>query len=127
MAMGLLEKRREQMFPKLTPAQLARFAAHATRRETAAGEILLDVGERPTGLFIVAAGSIEALAPTSDAHTATCGYNLLNVLTAGDFSGEMSTLRGTPALAQLRVREAGAVLQVGLERRARDWCRATPS
>ena len=33
-------------------------------------------------------------------HTATCGYDLLNVLTAGDFTGEMSTLRGTPALAQ---------------------------
>jgi thioredoxin reductase (NADPH) len=113
--MTLLEKRREQMFPKLTPAQLVRFSAHATRRETRAGEILLDVGQRPTGLFIVAAGSIEALAPTSDAHTATCGYNLLNVLTAGDFTGEMSSLRGTPALAQLRVREAGAVLQVDLD------------
>jgi thioredoxin reductase (NADPH) len=115
MAMDLYEKRREQMFPKLTPAQLARFAAHATRRETSAGEILLDVGQRPAGLFIVAAGSIEALAPTSDAHTATCGYNLLNLLTAGDFTGEMSTLRGTPALAQIRVREAGTVLQVGLD------------
>ena len=32
MAMDLYEKRREQMFPKLTPAQLARFAAHATRQ-----------------------------------------------------------------------------------------------
>jgi thioredoxin reductase (NADPH) len=115
MAMDLYEKRREQMFPKLTPAQLARLAAHSTRRETAAGEILLDVGQRPAGLFIVAAGSIEALAPTSDAHTATCGYNLLNLLTAGDFTGEMGTLRGTPALAQIRVREAGTVLHVGLD------------
>jgi thioredoxin reductase (NADPH) len=115
MAMDLLEKRREQMFPKLTPAQLVRFAAHSTRRETAAGDILFNVGERPTGLFIVAAGSVEALAPTSDVHTATCGYNLLNVLTAGDFSGEMGTLRGTPGLAQLRVREPGAVLHVGLD------------
>ncbi|HEX4266901.1 MAG TPA: FAD-dependent oxidoreductase [Steroidobacteraceae bacterium] len=113
--MDLVEKRREQMFPKLTPAQLVRFAAHCTRRETAAGEILLNVGERPSGLFIVAAGSVEVLAPTSDVHTATCGYNLLNVLTAGDFSGEMSTLRGTPGLAQLRVREPGAVLHVGLD------------
>ena len=109
MAMGLLEKRREQMFPKLTPAQLARFAARCTRRETSAGEILMNVGERPTGLFIVAAGSLEALAPTSDVHTATCGYDLLNLLTVGDFTGEMGTLRGTPALAQIRVREAGAV------------------
>lgn len=115
MAMDLIEKRREQMFPKLTPAQLARFAAHCTRRETTAGEILLNVGERPNGLFIVTAGSLEALTPTSDVQTATCGYKLLNVLTDGDFTGEMSTLRGTPGLAQLRVRESGAVLEVGLD------------
>jgi len=115
MAMDLLEKRREQMFPKLTPPQLARFAAHCTRRETAAGEVLLNVGQRPGCLFIVTAGTVEARVPTSDAHTASCGYKLLNVLRAGDFTGEMSTLRGTPALAQLRVGEPGAVLQVGLD------------
>ena len=43
------------------------------------------------------------------------GCALLNVLTAGDFSGEMNTLRGTPGLVRLRVREPGSVLQVGLE------------
>ncbi len=115
MATDLLEKRREQMFPKLTPGQLARFAAHCSRRETAAGEVLLNVGDRPTCLFVVTAGTVEALTPTSDVHTASCGYKLLNVLTAGDFTGEMSTLRGTPALAQLRVGEPGAVLQVGMD------------
>jgi thioredoxin reductase (NADPH) len=115
MPMDLLEKRREQMFPKLTPAQIARLGARCERRETTAGEILADVGERPPGLFIVIAGTIEALVPTSDVHTATCGYALLNVLTAGDFTGEMSTLRGTQALARLRVGEPGAVLQVGLD------------
>jgi thioredoxin reductase (NADPH) len=115
MAMSLLERRREQMFPKLTPAQLARFAAHCTRRETAAGEVLLNVGETPGCLFIVIAGTVEALTPTADVHTASSGYQLLNVLTAGDFTGEMSTLRGTPALAQLRVGEPGAVFQVGLD------------
>ena len=113
MANSLLEKRREQMFPKLTPAQLARFEARCTRRETTAGEILQDVGERPRGLFIVSSGTIEALVPTSDVHTETCGYELLNVLTAGDFTGEMSTLRGTPGLGRLRVSEPGVVLQVG--------------
>ncbi len=115
MAMDILEKRREQMFPKLTPAQLARLEERCTRRETTAGEILLEVGERPPGLFIVAAGTIEVLAPTSDVHTSTCDYTVLNVLTAGDFSGEMSTLRGTPGLARLRVGEAGTVLQLGLD------------
>jgi thioredoxin reductase (NADPH) len=115
MASDLLQRRREQMFPKLTPAQLARLEAHCSRRATAAGEALLSVGETPRGLFIVAAGSVEVLMPTSDVHTETCDYKLVNVLTTGDFSGEMSTLRGTRALVRLRVREAGAVLQVGLD------------
>lgn len=115
MAIDLLEKRREQMFPKLTPAQLARLEAHGVRRETATGEILLDVGETPRGLFIVIAGSIEVLMPTSDVHTETCGYLLSIVLTSGDFSGEMSTLRGTRGLVRLRVGKPGVVLEVGLD------------
>ncbi|MGB6452055.1 MAG: FAD-dependent oxidoreductase [Steroidobacteraceae bacterium] len=115
MAFDLLKERREQMFPKLTTTQLARLEAHCTRRETSAGEILLSVGERPRGLFIITAGTVEALMPTSDVHTETCDYVLLNVLTTGDFSGEMSTLRGTPGLARLRVAEPGAVLQMGME------------
>ena len=115
MAPDLLQQRREQMFPKLTPAQLARLEAHCARRETTAGEILLSAGDIPRGLFIVTAGSVEVLMPTSDVHTETCAYALLNVLTTGDFSGEMSTLRGTRALVRLRVSEPGAVLQVGLD------------
>jgi thioredoxin reductase (NADPH) len=115
MASNLLEKRREQMFPKLTPAQLARLEPHCTRRETTAGEVLVDVGDPAQGLFIVTSGTIEALAPFSNVRTQTSDFVLLNVLTAGDFSGEMSTLRGTPSLARLRVGEPGEVLQMSLE------------
>lgn len=115
MALDLIEKRREQMFPKLTPAQIARLERHCALRETTAGEILLNVGDRPRGLFIITAGSVEVLIPTSDVHTETCNYTLANVLTTGDFSGEMSTLRGTPGLARLRVWQPGAVLQVSLD------------
>lgn len=53
MALDLLERRREQMFPKLTPAQLARLEAHSVRRATTAGQILLRVGETPRGLFVI--------------------------------------------------------------------------
>ncbi|MGH8260816.1 MAG: cyclic nucleotide-binding domain-containing protein, partial [Steroidobacteraceae bacterium] len=111
----LLEKRREQMFPKLTPAQLGRLGARCARRETASGEILLNVGESPHGLFVVTGGEIEVQVPTSDVQSETCTYTLLTVLTPGDFSGEMSTLRGAPGLARLRVRAPGAVLQLALD------------
>jgi hypothetical protein len=36
---------RDAMFPALTPAQLARVAAHGKRRPIAAGEVLVEVGE----------------------------------------------------------------------------------
>ena len=114
MANSLLEQRRAQMFPKLTSAQLARLERQGTRMQTHAGEILVELGAPPRGVFVVAAGSIEALAPPS-ATEAVSGYELLYLLGPGDFTGEMSTLRGTPALVRVRVREAGTVLLIDAE------------
>jgi len=102
------------MFPKLTSAQLARLERQGTPLQTRAGEILAELGDPPRGVFVVAAGSIEALAPPS-ATQAASGYELLYLLSPGDFTGEMSTLRGTPSLVRIRVREAGAVLLIDAE------------
>ena len=114
MANNLLEQRRAQMFPKLTSAQLARLERQGTPLQTRAGEILAELGDPPRGVFVVAAGSIEALAPPS-ATQAASGYELLYLLSPGDFTGEISTLRGTPSLVRIRVREAGAVLLIDAE------------
>src|SRR6266446_2946878 len=113
-ANNLLEQRRAQMFPKLTFAQLARLERQGTPLQTRAGEILAELGDPPRGVFVVAAGSVEALAPPSAAQAAS-GYELLYLLSPGDFTGEMSTLRGTPALVRVRVREAGSVLLIDAE------------
>jgi thioredoxin reductase (NADPH) len=110
----LLEQRRAQMFPKLTSAQFARLERQGTPLQTRAGEILLELGDPPRGVFIVAAGSLEVLAPPS-ATQAASDEELLNLLSPGDFTGEMSTLRGTPAMVRVRVREAGAVLLIDAE------------
>jgi thioredoxin reductase (NADPH) len=106
MANEILEKRREQMFPKVTPAQMARLEAHGRRIETRAGEVLVEPGERPRNIFVVLSGSLEALL------RATTGEQLFNVLTPGDFTGEMSTLRGSVSFARIRVREGGALIAV---------------
>jgi thioredoxin reductase (NADPH) len=106
MANEILEKRREQMFPKVTPAQMARLEAHGRRIETRAGEVLVEPGERPRNIFVVLSGSLEALL------RATTGEQLFNVLTPGDFTGEMSTLRGSASFARIRVREGGALIAV---------------
>jgi len=112
----LLESRRAQMFPKLTAAQLARLERHGAARATTAGEVLLDVGAEPRGIFVVVAGSVEILLPfASDVRSKACEFALLTVLAPGDFSGELSTLRGASGLARLRVREPGSVLELSLE------------
>ena len=73
MANDLLGQRRAQMFPKLTSAQLARLESRGTRMQTSAGEILVELGAPPRGVFVVAAGSIEALAPPSATQAASGG------------------------------------------------------
>jgi len=115
MATDILERRREQMFPKLTPAQLARVRTHCTARDVASGEVLLEVGERPRCIFVVQSGRVEVAAASSDIRAENCEYALINVLVAGDFSGEMGTLSGAAALVRLRVAEAGTVLEMSLD------------
>lgn len=110
----LLEQRREQMFPKLTAAQIARLERQGTQLQTHEGEILQELGEIARGVFVVAAGSVEALVPPS-ATEAESTDELLYLLTPGDFTGELSTLRGTRVLARIRVRESGAVLLIDAE------------
>ena len=57
----LLRTRRNQMFPKLTAAQIARLEHHGERRQMRAGEILYQPGDRPRNFFVVIAGDIELL------------------------------------------------------------------
>jgi thioredoxin reductase (NADPH) len=113
-ATTLLEQRRAQMFPKLTSAQLERLERQGIPLRTRVGEILVELGDSPRGVFVVAAGSIEVLAPPTVTQAAS-DYELLYLLSPGDFTGEMGTLRGTPALVRIRVREAGTVLLIDAE------------
>jgi thioredoxin reductase (NADPH) len=97
----MLRKRREQMFPKLSAAQIARLEAHGHRIEIRPGEVLAELGNRQLRVFVVLSGSIEVLLPDES------DGQLLYLLTAGDFSGEMSALRGSSSQTTLRVRRPG--------------------
>lgn len=98
--------REAQMFPHLTPAQIARLEPHGHRRHTNQGEVLAEPGERSRPMFVVRSGSIEVVRP------AIGGESLVVVHTAGGFSGEMSTLRSIGSVVRMRVREAGEVLEI---------------
>ncbi len=51
----------EHVFPRLTPAQIARVAARGRVRPVAAGEVLLEAGEPVTRMFVVTSGEVEAV------------------------------------------------------------------
>ncbi len=102
--------RRAQMFPLLTPAQIARLEAHGTHRQVTKGEILSQPGDRNRPLLVVLSGSIEVVQPGID------GEVLVVVHTPGSFSGEMSTLQSVGSLVRSRVRESGEVLAITEDR-----------
>jgi thioredoxin reductase (NADPH) len=98
--------RPDRIFPTLTPAQLARIASHGRRRPTAAGEVLVEVGDRPVPFFVVLSGEVQVLRPGDTAETLIVSHR------AGQFSGEANMISGRRAIARLRVSEAGEVIQL---------------
>jgi thioredoxin reductase (NADPH) len=105
----LRETRREQMFPKLTPAQVERLAAYGKRERIRAGETLAEPGDRYGRLLVVLSGAIEIVLP------GIAGEMLVTVHTAGDFAGEMSALRGAGTTVRVRVRDDGEVIAIEQE------------
>src|SRR3984885_2097304 len=109
MANELLRTRREQMFPKLTPQQMARLATHGARMESHAGEVLVEPGDRPRKFFVVVDGTLELLLARQS------GYELFNTLSAGDFTGELSALRGSAGVVRIRVGQDGTLIGIDID------------
>jgi thioredoxin reductase (NADPH) len=97
--------RSAQMFPHLTPAQIARLSPHGRKSAIQKGQVLAEPGDR-LPMFVVLSGSIEIVQPT------LTGETLIVVHTAGSFSGDVGTLRGSSAVVRMRVREGGEVLSI---------------
>jgi thioredoxin reductase (NADPH) len=105
----LTRSRAEQIFPVLTPAQIGRIAAIGRMHAISSGEVLVEQGDGATPFFVVVSGELEAVRPTSAAET------LITVFRAGQFTGEVNTLSGRRALARLRVRQPGEVIELSRE------------
>jgi len=102
----LYESRREQMFPKLTAPQIARLQRHGRTIRTTAGQVLSEAGEGHRDLYVVLSGSLQIVRPGLQ------GEDPITIEVAGDFTGEMSTLRGLGGFTRVRVCEAGEVLAI---------------
>jgi thioredoxin reductase (NADPH) len=98
--------RKEQIFPELTAAQIARLEPHGRRIRTREGAILAEPGDRHGRMLVILSGSVEIVRP------GMAGEELVVIHTPGHFAGEMSTLRGLGSLVRARVREAGEILAI---------------
>src|SRR5437016_6076912 len=99
-------QRAEHIYPTLTPAQLARIAAHGRRRQVEAGEVLVEAGEQTARFFVVAAGRIDIFRPSE------AGEELVVSFGPGMFTGEVTMLSGRRGLAQIRAGAVGEVIEV---------------
>jgi thioredoxin reductase (NADPH) len=96
----------DRLFPTLTDAQVARIAARGRRRPIAAGDVLVEIGDRTAGFFVVLSGEIEV---TDSAGT------LIVTHRSGQFSGEATMITGRRAMARLRADAAGEVIELTRE------------
>src|SRR5436305_2353948 len=85
-----------QMFPTLTPAQVAHLAAHGSVRPIRRGEVLVEAGDPVVPFFVVRSGQIEIVQPTGATKT------LVAVHGPGQFTGEVNMLSGRRALFETR-------------------------
>ena len=101
-----LDGRDDRMFPRLTPAQLARIASVGEQRRIRTGEVLIEFGEQHTRFFVVIDGAIEVVRPV-DAHE-----DAVTVLGPGQFTGEVNMLSARRALVRARAVRDGSVIVV---------------
>ena len=102
----LTSARIEKIFPKLTPAQIRRVAAHGHMRTVERGELLVEQGDISVPFFVVITGELEIVRPYGSYET------LVTVHDSGQFTGEVNTLSGRRSLVQMRVTKPGKVIEL---------------
>ncbi|PYQ29786.1 MAG: pyridine nucleotide-disulfide oxidoreductase [Acidobacteria bacterium] len=100
--------REDQLWPTLTPAQIARIEKHGKRRAVQAGDVLIEAGQEEFPLFVVLDGVVEVVRPACE------GQDDQVVVTyhRGSFSGELNLLSGRRPVATARVAQSGEVIEV---------------
>ncbi|HEY6243236.1 MAG TPA: FAD-dependent oxidoreductase [Pyrinomonadaceae bacterium] len=99
----------DEMFPVLTAEQQARVLAHGRARKVAAGEMLIELNQQPTKIFVVIKGRLEIFRfnDQNEEPVAVCG--------PGMFTGELNVLSGRRGLVSIRTSEAGELIEIERE------------
>lgn len=102
----LISSRAEQIFPKLTPAQISRIAAHGHMRAMQPGEVLIEQGDSAVPFFVVVSGEAEIVRPSGAAET------LVTVHGPGQFTGEVNMFSGRRAMFRMRATKPGELIEL---------------
>ncbi len=102
----LTSSRIEKIFPKLTPAQIDRIAAHGHMRSVQPGEVLIEQGDTSVPFFVVITGEVEIVRPFGAYET------LVTVHSYGEFTGDVHMLSGRRFLVRARATKAGKVIEL---------------
>jgi thioredoxin reductase (NADPH) len=102
----LTSSRIEKIFPKLTPAQIGRIAAHGRTRSVQSGDVLIEQGDTSVPFFVVITGEVEIVRPFGTNET------LITIHGDGEFTGEVNMLSGRRSLVRARASKAGEVIEL---------------
>ncbi|MGY2047984.1 FAD-dependent oxidoreductase [Methylobacterium sp. JK268] len=91
--MSVIDNRRDQMFPKLSPAEIERLRRFGREQHYAAGDALFVTGDISPGMFILVSGSVEIRRHDPLGHLAP-----ITTQGAGEFVAEVGQLSGRAAL-----------------------------
>ena len=102
----LTSSRIEKIFPKLTPEQIHRIAAHGRMRSVQPGVVLIDQCDTSVPFFVVITGEVEIVRPFGSHET------LVTVHGPGEFTGEVNMLSRRMSLVRARATRPGKVIEL---------------
>jgi thioredoxin reductase (NADPH) len=98
-----------EMFPVLTSVQQSRVLAHGKRRNVEQGEIVFELNEHITKVFVVISGQLHIL------QVANNHESVVAVCNPGMFTGELSVLMGRRGLVRIRAPEKSELIEIERE------------
>ena len=98
-----------EMFPVLTSAQQARVLAHGQLRTVEQGEIVVELNEHVTKVFVVVSGQLHILQVSNNQE------QVVAICNPGMFTGELNVLSGRRGLVRIRAADKSELIELERE------------
>jgi thioredoxin reductase (NADPH) len=95
-----------EMFPVLTSAQHARVLAHGQRRTVKPSEIVVELNEHITKVFVVVSGQLHVLQVSNSQE------HVVAICNPGMFTGELNVLSGRRGLVRIRAVKTSELIEI---------------